>query len=245
MIAVKIECDCGQHYAFDVEPVNGRMTSEVACPSCGADGTPAANHAIAQQLGPPPPDEPIIHIPPPKPKTVPAAAIPIPPPEPRTAPVPTALASAAAGLKINKSEAAPVHESPKIAVSDRELGIVSREQAQAEARAKVSWGDSEEEVIKFLMVQRFTVSEARDLVAEMFKERMATVRATGVRKIFIGIGLMCVPVIALLLFLHLGVIPMKIMALFIMAGLYGLYLLINGIIAFIAPKMESGDVAEQ
>jgi len=243
MIAVKIECDCGQHYAFDVEPVNGRMASEVACPSCGADGTPAANHAIAQQLGPPPPDEPIIHIPPPKPKTAPATTIPVPPPEPRTAPV--ALAPAGAGLKINKSEAAPDHESPKIAVSDRELGIVSREQALAEARAKVSWGDSEEEVIKFLMVQRFTVPEARDVVAEMFKERMATVRTTGVRKIFTGIGLMCVPVIALLFFLHLGLIPMKIMAIFVMIGLYGLWLLINGIIAFIAPKMESGDVAEQ
>jgi hypothetical protein len=47
-IPIKIQCDCGQRYAFDAEPVNGRMTSPVACPACGADGTVAANAIIAQ-----------------------------------------------------------------------------------------------------------------------------------------------------------------------------------------------------
>ena len=47
MIPIKIQCECGQRYAFDVEPVNGRMTSSIACPSCGADGTMAANAIIA------------------------------------------------------------------------------------------------------------------------------------------------------------------------------------------------------
>lgn len=50
MIPVKIQCGCGQRYAFDVEPVNGRMSSSVACPACGADGTAAANEVIAQSL---------------------------------------------------------------------------------------------------------------------------------------------------------------------------------------------------
>ncbi len=50
MITVKIQCGCGQKYAFDVEPVNGRMTSPVACPACGANGTDAANEIIAQSL---------------------------------------------------------------------------------------------------------------------------------------------------------------------------------------------------
>ena len=50
MIPVKIECGCGQNYAFDVEPVNGRMPDAVACPSCGVDGTAAANDIIARSL---------------------------------------------------------------------------------------------------------------------------------------------------------------------------------------------------
>lgn len=50
MMPVKIQCGCGQRYAFDVEPVNGRMSSSVACPACGTDGTAAANEVIAQSL---------------------------------------------------------------------------------------------------------------------------------------------------------------------------------------------------
>src|SRR5678815_1353274 len=48
MIPIKIQCSCGQHYAFEIEPVNGRMPSPVACPACGADGTDAANEIIEQ-----------------------------------------------------------------------------------------------------------------------------------------------------------------------------------------------------
>lgn len=50
MIPIKIQCVCGQRFAFDVEPLNGRMPSAVACPVCGADGTAAANQVIAQSL---------------------------------------------------------------------------------------------------------------------------------------------------------------------------------------------------
>jgi len=50
MIPIKIQCGCGQRYAFDVEPVNGRMPARVACPACGVDGTAAANDLIAQSL---------------------------------------------------------------------------------------------------------------------------------------------------------------------------------------------------
>jgi hypothetical protein len=52
MIPIKIQCGCGQRYAFDVEPVNGRMTSPVACPACGADGTITANAIIARNVQP-------------------------------------------------------------------------------------------------------------------------------------------------------------------------------------------------
>ncbi len=50
MIPVKIQCTCGQRYAFDTEPYYGRMMCPVACPVCGVDGTLAANEAIAFAL---------------------------------------------------------------------------------------------------------------------------------------------------------------------------------------------------
>ena len=58
MVTIKIECDCGQRYAFDVEPVNGQMTSPVACPACGADGTSTANNIIALCYAPLPLSDP-------------------------------------------------------------------------------------------------------------------------------------------------------------------------------------------
>jgi hypothetical protein len=49
MIELKVQCDCGQKYKFDVEPSHGRMPFTVNCPVCGADGTGKAN-ALIQQL---------------------------------------------------------------------------------------------------------------------------------------------------------------------------------------------------
>jgi hypothetical protein len=54
MITVKILCGCGQKYAFDVEPYNGRMPAPVQCPICKLDGTAAANEILARSLPPAP-----------------------------------------------------------------------------------------------------------------------------------------------------------------------------------------------
>jgi hypothetical protein len=48
---VKVHCRCGTRFAFEVEPVNGRMPVRVKCPDCGADGTDFANEVIRQKLG--------------------------------------------------------------------------------------------------------------------------------------------------------------------------------------------------
>jgi hypothetical protein len=66
----------------------------------------------------------------------------------------------------------------------------------------------------------------------------------GIRKIVTGIGLRCVPVIAWVFFLHIGVIPVKLMGIAVMIGLWGCWQALNGSIMLVAPKMESGDVAE-
>jgi uncharacterized protein YxjI len=48
MMEVKIQCDCGSKFKFDVEPVNGVMPGLVHCPTCNADATVAANVVISQ-----------------------------------------------------------------------------------------------------------------------------------------------------------------------------------------------------
>jgi hypothetical protein len=93
---LKIICQCGQKYKFDVEPVNGRMPFSVNCPICHADGTPAANTMLAHQLAVPPKLGQASSAPPP-----PMAAYQAPPPPVHAAPPPPM-----AGLKINR-EAPP------------------------------------------------------------------------------------------------------------------------------------------
>src|SRR5258708_9092069 len=62
MIPIKILCACGQKYAFDVEPVGGRMGDAVQCPVGGADGAEAANELIAQPLAAQPAPPPALRI---------------------------------------------------------------------------------------------------------------------------------------------------------------------------------------
>ena len=100
---IKVQCDCGQKYKFDVHPVNGQMPFPVNCPVCGVDGTARAN-VLLQQLLPPAP--------------IPPAAVPPPPPPP----VPRLVASAPApmrpaGLSINRPAAAAA---PVAAISNAE-----------------------------------------------------------------------------------------------------------------------------
>ena len=47
-MTVKIQCDCGQRYFFEVDSSSGQMPIPVACPVCGADGTSAANEILAR-----------------------------------------------------------------------------------------------------------------------------------------------------------------------------------------------------
>lgn len=73
MIELKVECDCGQNYKFEVEPIQGRMPFRVNCPACGGDGTQKAN-LLLQQTEPLPVVEPVAAPPSPiAPPPVPAA----------------------------------------------------------------------------------------------------------------------------------------------------------------------------
>jgi hypothetical protein len=48
---IKIECSCGSRYKFDLEPVNGRSPTALACPNCQASWTEQADALIARSLG--------------------------------------------------------------------------------------------------------------------------------------------------------------------------------------------------
>jgi hypothetical protein len=233
-IPIKIECECGQHYAFDVEPLNGRMPSSITCPACGADGTIVANEVISGHLAARPAASPIRLIE--TPKSMATAS------NEAVIPVSIPPANHPATLSIQHS---PGTTPPPVLRRDPRLGQVDRSQAEHEARAKMMWGDSKDEVIKYLMIQGFSAQEALPIVEALFLERAKTIRANGIQKIFIGIGLVCVPIITLVAMLTMGMILIKILSLTVMVGLYGGYLVLKGILMALAPKSELGDVNEQ
>jgi hypothetical protein len=176
MVPIKIECECGQNYAFDVEPVNGRMPSAITCPACGVDGTAAANESIAQQLAP-------------------------------AAPVtePARLATAR----------------PTTPTGDFRRGLLDLGKAEKEARGKIMWGDSPEQVIAALTVQGLSRPEATELVMKIFRERTAIVRSNGIKKIIVGLVLMTVPVLAYFLFKAAGRFSIRRSVICYGIGIYG------------------------
>ena len=111
MPELKVECDCGQKYKFDVEPVNGRMPFTVSCPTCGVDGTPKANDLLQQTAGVTPAANPIhlIELPP-----IGAASTASAPPPVASAPAPVASAPASPAIS---SPTAPPAGAPKLRIN--------------------------------------------------------------------------------------------------------------------------------
>jgi hypothetical protein len=219
MIPVKIECGCGQRYAFEVEPMNGHMPTAVKCPACGADGTAAANALIAQLA---------------------------PPQSAASAPAPTRIRLSASAPSLEQA-ASPVTLAAAPPAPDRvsHRREIERARITTEARAKIFWGDAPEEVTKFLMCQGLDHTEASDLVAGMYKERLATLRGIGLRRVLIGGGMICVPVVAFFLYMRAGYLPIKLFAVKVAVGLWGAWMFIRGAFMLLAPRLGSEDIADE
>ena len=215
MIPIKIHCACGQRYAFEVEPVNGQVASPVACPACGADGSAAANAAIAQSA----------------PTPVPAAA-----------PLPQASQPKAAPTLRVQPTVAAAHAPRR---TTHQPGQLDRPQAEIEARAKILWGDAPREVTSFLMGTGIPYAEAAAIVDALCQERAATLRGTGIKKIVLGIVMMAIPLVAFAIFFSIGYIFVKTAITTVLIGLWGILTFIRGWVILVSPESQSGDVTEQ
>jgi len=104
MIELKVQCDCGQKYKFDVEPINGLMSFRVNCPVCGADGTNRAN-LLLQQMPP---------VPVPVAQPVSVTPSPIAPP-----PIPSGLRIGAAAAAATAAPRAAAQVAPRMPPTQR------------------------------------------------------------------------------------------------------------------------------
>jgi hypothetical protein len=152
-VPVKIVCSCGQKYAFDVYPLNGRMPSPIQCPVCGVDSTTVADEIIALALKatlPPSPATPL-PLPLPSPPTLLSAPLTI---RPRT------LTGAMPPIEADTSKAEAAAWRQRALEAERRA-----EQAQAVTRANLAPHLAQvlkETVIQELAVQRRELLKAQE-----------------------------------------------------------------------------------
>ena len=214
---IKLQCECGQRFAFEVEPINDRMPSPVECPACGADSTAAANAAIAQNAES-------------QSAVAPAGSKPLRVAIPAHERPPATLAA----------PASPAPQRPPRPLP----GQIGRAQAKVEARAKISWGDPPIQVLAYLRSQGYGKEESSAVVEELVKERIATIRGKGITSLIGGGLLTCVSVGVFLIFRNGGWVSPRTIGITILLGIYGIWLLVNGCLKLMAPKSTPGDVED-
>jgi hypothetical protein len=237
-IPIKIECECGLRYAFEVEPVNGHVPTSVVCPSCGVDGTVAADAILAEILQ----------------RQSTSATTPTEAVTTEAAPVTAGAAAARAPLRVSLP---PSHVPSAAAGSagsgrDRRSGAgllpgqTTRVQAQHEARAKMLWGEPPLQVLAYLLTQGFSREDASELVQEFLRERIRTIRLKGIKYTCTGAALLFFPAVAALSYWLSGHFPRSRAVGFLGAlGILGAWFLFKGIGLVIWPGSDSGDAAEE
>jgi hypothetical protein len=78
----------------------------------------------------------------------------------------------------------------------------------------------------------------------MYKERAVAVRAKGAKKIVIGVLMILAGGAGILYLFSIKIVPTSLFGILLAAILFGGWLLINGILMVVVPRMQSGDVAE-
>ncbi len=159
-VPVKIVCSCGQKYAFDVYPLNGRMPSPIRCPVCGVDSTAVADEVIALALKAPPPRPATTATPPPPPPSIPVPPLATPAPliiRPRT------LTSAPPPVEADRSKTEAAVWRQRALEAERRA-----EQAQAATRANLAPHLAQvlkETVVQELALQRRELLQAQEEAA--------------------------------------------------------------------------------
>ena len=122
---------------------------------------------------------------------------------------------------------------------------MKRESAIDEARSRVRWGDPTSEIRAFLLEHEFTGREADDLLADLAAERRGEIRRKGIVKLVLGILLALVPVVTYFIMAGVGLIMMRLLALTGLAGLYGLWQALDGLLLLVRPSGHQGALSSE
>lgn len=116
-----------------------------------------------------------------------------------------------------------------------------------EARARVIWGESLTEVQEFLRANGVSGEDAQRWLRDFELERNRELRRIGLRNTVVGALLAGSAGVALyyawtVASATLGIV--KVLAVVLLAGLYGLWLLVKGIVYLVRPQMEHRSIPD-
>jgi len=107
---------------------------------------------------------------------------------------------------------------------------VSPEKLHNEARARIMWGESRDEVREWLSEQGSDTMGADEILRTCIAERGALVRKRAIIEIMAGLGLIAVPTsVLLVLWFVVGIMISGVFAAGIAISLYGTFRLLRGI----------------
>lgn len=118
------------------------------------------------------------------------------------------------------------------------------EAVQIDARAKIMWGEGEQKTLEFLQSKGIGDKDAYVFIQNLLKEREASVREDGRKKIIIGAA--CMPLPAIYYFVThycLGYWDVKFFAGLIVVAVFGLTKFLNGLSMVLRPRKHSGSLA--
>jgi len=113
-----------------------------------------------------------------------------------------------------------------------------------EAKAKVIWGDSIDEVRTWLDGQGISSMQADEILAACVKERAVEFRKRGIAEVIIGALVFVLPLLVVAAMYFMGIIFVWIAALCYLTALYGLFRCAKGLWWLLRGAKSEGSLAE-
>ena len=119
----------------------------------------------------------------------------------------------------------------------------------SEARARIIWGEEAVSVREYLTSKGIEPKTAALKIAQFLAERNSAIRKTAIKKVAIG-GMLVGLAVTVLLYCATNprfmwtARAVKRLAVVCLAGCYGFYLLVNGIIYLVRPQCEKESISD-
>ncbi len=128
--------------------------------------------------------------------------------------------------------------------------IMNTDDLFVEARARIIWGDDPKSVRAFLASNGMSAADADVKIKELTLERNAEIRRLGIRDVLVGVLLIATAGIFSYWMFTSSHIPRvsvrsaKGYGILVLAGLYGLWKLLNGVMRLARPKAEHESIPD-